>query len=478
LVQSQALIVQMKRFHFDIGGYVRIRKTSIGWGFREEIKKALTVVAQATSSFQKEPKIISCWAEDDEYIGVPRGYYNQFLKRRGVEGEIEFSLGSSFLPTSEPIKLRDGQEQVISEVVDICRSADAGGAIIKASVGTGKTVMSLEAARRLGGKTLVVVYTSVLMEQWKNEIPKFFPDWKIGTLQADKIDVDGKDVVVGMLQTLYQKEYNQEMFSEFGTIIFDEVHLLGSEEFGLVLRRFSAKNLIGVSGTLERKDKAERAFIYSIGPVVEAASVKNLDPEVFFIDTKFAWSTRLREIDRARTKFISTIPESAERNEIIIRQACKAAQSGRAVLVLTERVAHAKSLGHEIDNRLKPVGLSVGVVVGETKKEDREIAYKANVLVATIQLIATGFNEPRLDTLIFATPYQSFTQAIGRIRRLHPNKKQPFVLDLVDTNSNTAMILAQSRFKKYLAEGWKLHGLSCFPREFLWKYKSQLQAMK
>lgn len=459
-------------------GYVRIRKNSIGWGFREEIKKALTIVAQQTSSFQKEPKIISCWAEDDEFIGVPRGYYNEFLKRRGVDGEMIVSHGSSFLPTTEPLSPRPGQEEVISSVVSKCSEGSFGGAIIKASVGTGKTPMSLEAARRLGGKILVVVYTSVLMEQWVNEIPKFFPNWKIGRLQADIIDIEGKDIVVGMLQTLYQKQYQQSVFEEFGTIIFDEVHLLGSEEFGLVLRRFNAKNLIGVSGTLERKDKAERAFIYSIGPVIEAAAVKNLDPTVFFVDTQFAWSTKTREIDRARGKLINDLPESVERNEIIIRQACKAAESGRAVLVLTERVAHAKTLGYEIANRLKPKGLTVGTVVGETKKEDRELAYKANVLVATIQLIATGFNEPRLDTLIFATPYQSFTQAIGRIRRLHPGKKNPFVLDLVDTRSHTAMILAKARFKKYLEQGWKLHGYQCFPIDFLARYKNELRNMK
>ena len=203
-----------------------------------------------------------------------------------------------------------------------------------------------------------------------------------------------------------------------------------------------------------------------------------LEPEIFFVDTQFAWSTKIQEVDRARSKLLSSIPDSKERNEIIIRQTCKAAESGRAVLVLTERVAHAKALGFEIANRLKPLGLTVGVVVGETKKEDREAAYKCNVLVATIQLIATGFNEPRLDTLVFATPYQSYTQAVGRIRRVHPGKKKPFVLDLVDTKSKTAMILAQARFKKYLADGWKIHGLSCFSKEFLWKYKSQILEMQ
>jgi type I site-specific restriction-modification system R (restriction) subunit len=109
------------------------------------------------------------------------------------------------------------------------------------------------------------------------------------------------------------------------------------------------------------------------------------------------------------------------------------------------------------------------MAIGEMKQADREKSYSASVIVATTQLIATGFNEPRLDTLIMATPIAGNTllQAIGRIRRLHENKKPPFVLDLVDSRYEGAVISAKARFAVYLNNQWLVNGYELFDKEYL-----------
>ena len=61
------------------------------------------------------------------------------------------------------------------------------------------------------------------------------PGTRIGKIQASVCDVEDKDVVIGMIQTMYNKEFPQEIYGQFGLTIIDEVHRIGSEEFSKTL---------------------------------------------------------------------------------------------------------------------------------------------------------------------------------------------------------------------------------------------------
>lgn len=458
-------------------GYVFIPTKEVGIGFRTMIKNDLTIVAESSSSFKKEDIVHQLWIEDGEHIGVPRGYYLSRLKHRGIVGKVNLTNGQTInkhLPNFPP---REGQEEIIQAAVKKCTEHGYGGCIIEAMVGAGKTYLALESARRLGLKTLVIVHTTVLMKQWKEEIGRFFPDWKIGTVQGNEIDVQGKDICIGMLQSISLKDdYPDFLYEEFGTIIVDECHLASAPEFSKGLPKFLARYVIGVSGTVKRKDKCEKVFIHTVGEVLPFLNqIKTMTPEIYFIDTGFAWSGWNGPLDRQRVKYLTKLVTDPSRNLMIARQAVKAVKADRDILILTERVNQANDLASIIKQQLVGTKYTVGVMVGSTKESERSESQKANIICATVQLVGTGFNEPRLSVLIFASPVQSVTQCIGRVTRTHPNKKTPIVLDLVDTRSKTGMIFAMSRVKKYLANGWRLHGYNCFPKEFLWKYRDQLQ---
>ena len=83
------------------------------------------------------------------------------------------------------------------------------------------TVMGIATSADLKKKTLVVCHKQFLMNQWKTQFENF-SNAKVGTIQQNKIDVEGKDVVIGMLQSLSMREYPKEMFDEFGLVIYDE----------------------------------------------------------------------------------------------------------------------------------------------------------------------------------------------------------------------------------------------------------------
>jgi len=456
-------------------GYVKIPANSVGIAFRQLIKNELTIVADSTSSFTSEDVVHHLYSDNPPYIGVPRGFYLQRLKHRGVPGEFTYSLGGAFNQHAREFTLRPGQPEIIEKALSVLKKHDYGGVVIEAGVASGKTLITLEIARQLGLKTIIIVPTSVLMDQWIKEIKRFFPMWKVGKVFGDTFEVKGYDVCVAMLQSMAMKDdYPAWFYEEFGTIISDETHLLGAPEFAKGIPRFGARYMIGASGTVRRKDKCEKVFIYTIGEVIPFMhAVKTMQPEVFFIDTGFSWSG-WGALDRQKSQGLKQIIADPGRNAMIVRQAVRASKVNRNVLILTERKVHAKELYGALNQQFLGSPYSAGLMLGETKQDVRDVSQKANVIIATVQLIGTGFNEPRLDTLIFATPVQNIDQCVGRIRREHPGKKTPFVLDPVDTRSEAGMIFAKSRFKKYLAQGWKLHGIECFPKEFLWKYKKEL----
>ena len=63
------------------------------------------------------------------------------------------------------------------------------------------------------------------MAQWE------FTDAKIGFIQRDKIDIDNKQIVIGMLQSIAKDKYSSDIFKDFGLVIFDEAHHAPSKYF-------------------------------------------------------------------------------------------------------------------------------------------------------------------------------------------------------------------------------------------------------
>jgi hypothetical protein len=88
---------------------------------------------------------------------------------------------------------------------------------------THNTVMSIKIISLLSKKTLILVHKEFLMNQWIDRIAEFLPGTKVGKIQGQIFDVAGKDIVIGMIQSLYDKEFPQDAFTSFGLTIIDEL---------------------------------------------------------------------------------------------------------------------------------------------------------------------------------------------------------------------------------------------------------------
>jgi superfamily II DNA or RNA helicase len=117
-----------------------------------------------------------------------------------------------------------------------------------------------------------------LLNQWIDRINEFLPGATIGKIQGSTFDVEGKDIVIGMLQTLYDRPLPEKAFDCFGLTIIDEVHRIGSEQFSKALLRIISPNMLGISATVDRKDKLTCVLYMFIGPKMYSKTRKSDDP--------------------------------------------------------------------------------------------------------------------------------------------------------------------------------------------------------
>ena len=87
---------------------------------------------------------------------------------------------------------------VVDKFLAHLREAGSGGPL-KLPCGWGKTSAALYIFSQFKEKTLFIVHMEFLMNQLTERIHQFLPGVKIGQIQRDVIDVEGKDTVLCML---------------------------------------------------------------------------------------------------------------------------------------------------------------------------------------------------------------------------------------------------------------------------------------
>src|SRR5262252_2971121 len=81
------------------------------------------------------------------------------------------------------------------------------------------------------------------------------------------------------------------------------------------------------------------------------------------------------------------------------------------------------------------------------------------VILATGSYIGEGFDDARLDTLFLAMPISwrgTLQQYVGRLHRLHDNKRIVEVFDYVDSNILMLARMFERRLRGYKALGYSI----------------------
>jgi len=180
------------------------------------LRKDLMVKPFVPKSSMAKAVEFSLYRESKKKFYIPRYY--------GIETYGKYEM--SKIEDCEKIdlkfngELREHQKPTVEKFVN--HAHKNGGGLLELFTGYGKTVCALKIIAELNVKTIIVVHKEFLLRQWVERIEQFLPDAKVGRLQGSTIDIEDKDIVIGMLQSLSMKDYDIKLFNQFGLTIVDE----------------------------------------------------------------------------------------------------------------------------------------------------------------------------------------------------------------------------------------------------------------
>ncbi|SUZ92743.1 uncharacterized protein METZ01_LOCUS45597 [marine metagenome] len=305
------------------------------------IKKQLTLVPKVHKDFIKNVIKYKCYSINEKYIYLPKYWA---LEKIGEPKKNLLKRGEYFNQKLETIyPPRPFQVEIIDKTYKQLK--EIGGGIITVSCGQGKTYMSINISTLINQKTLILVHTSVLLDQWMDRIKYFIPNAKIGIIQGKKFDIENKDYVIAMLQTIIRSK-SEEDFKSFGLTIYDEAHHMAAPSFSKAFPIVSSKYNLGLSATPKRSDNLQNIFYWNIGPTSfesftndKFAIVKNINFTDDNYVEKYNWMGSI-DLHKLHIQII----ENDFRNKMIIKQLINLSKQGRQILVLSKLIDHLRTL--------------------------------------------------------------------------------------------------------------------------------------
>ena len=278
------------------------------------------------------------------------------------------------------------------------------------------------------------------MNQWYDRIKQFLPSARIGKIQQNTIDIENKDIVLAMVQSISMKEYDPETFDDFGLSVFDECHHLGAEIFSKSLLNVNSNYMLGLSATPKRKDGLSKVFEWFIGPMVYCKK-ENKEENVlvelydyYVEDPKYSKEVYNVANNICIPIMINNICAFIPRINLIIDLLKENVKEKRNILILSDRREHLKTIFNIVNE--KNIG-SIGYYVGGMKPADLRESQKKQIILGTFSMASEGMDIPKLNTVILASPKSDIIQSVGRILRQKKEDRKhiPKIIDICDAFS-------------------------------------------
>lgn len=439
--------------------------------------------AMGLSNFENY-RYIYLGSDEGGFIRVPRGILENITEaceKAGIEYEIEDKRSQGRPIHVEFVgKLKESQIPAVKELLQ----HDNG--ILNAATAFGKTVVCCNVIAQRQVNTLILIQSSALMGQWQEALEKFLhideelPEYETSTGRKKK-----RKSIIGKLQGAHDSttgiidiamvgsvckngEYHRRL-KEYGLILVDECHHAASNTIVDILQETNAKYVYGVTATPFRGDGLEKINYMLLGEIryqytsKDRAKEQGIEHLVYPRFTR-AVAPRFSQDKMHPNEAYEIIRNNEDRDELIIRDVKKCVDDKRTPVVLSKYVEHSQRLYQRLINCADKVFLLSG---RNSKKEHNEILKHMNqvtpeesmILVATGKLIGEGFDYPRLDTLIMATPVAwkgVVEQYAGRLNRDYDGKKSVIIYDYVDSHISMFDRMYHKRLKAYKQIGYDI----------------------
>ena len=418
-----------------------------------KIREELNVGAYMPKSIMQQVKF-PVYRESPQKMYIPR-YYG--IKNYGKPSTYKITDGDDIdLPFNG--ELRDYQINIVNTFMKSADKGDGGG-LLEVPCGRGKTICALNIISKIKKKTLVIVHKGFLLNQWIERIEQFLPNARIGKIQGQVIDIENKDIVIGMLQSLSMKDYSCEVFSSFGLTVVDEVHHIAAEVFVRSLFKIVTPYVLGLSATMQRKDGLTKVFKMFLGDIIYKEKRDGNDKVIVKAYTFLTNDEDFNEVkydyrgNPAYSTMISKLCTYNPRNEYIIKIIIDTLNKDENQQLMI--LAHNKNLLTYFYKGLEHRGFdSIGYYVGGMKEKDLKISETKKIIIATYAMASEALDIKTLTTLVMATPKTDVTQSVGRI--LRTKHIQPLVIDIIDNHD-----LFQNQWNKrltyYMKENYQVY---------------------
>lgn len=357
------------------------------------------------------------------------------------------------------MQLRNYQQRTLDELYSWWMRSQ-GHPLVTVPTGGGKSVIIAELCRLLFDtwpeehpRTVVIVPSKELAEQNAEKLVALLPSHiRLGYYSASlgRKNPDA-DVIVATIGSIYKSAH---VLGNIKCVIIDEAHLVnpdGAEagryrQFLADLAKYCQFRVVGYTATpfrgngiwLTDGDDPLFAGVASQVTVKELLEAKFLAPLIRPID---AISTKIDTSGIRTTSGDFNIAQLSERVEDYLpsaaEEACNLAAERKKWIAFCATIVNAEHFAQALRQR----GITAEVVTGETPKAEREeliAKFRAGEIrcLVTVLALATGFDVPDVDCILWLRPTQSpvlYVQGAGRGFRIAPGKENCLWLDFSDT---------------------------------------------
>jgi superfamily II DNA or RNA helicase len=413
------------------------------------------------------PRVVCSALLTESQLILPRGCLSgvlELLKFNNISAEIDDQRSSGFLiDVAFKGALRDYQEPAFDALMEHDNGMLLGGTSF------GKTVISAAIIAERSTNTIVLVDTSLLVEQWQRELQGFLGVGSdvVGTLSGNKDRTTGIVDVV-LIQSLANSKKHVGLINRYGQVIIDECDCLGAESYEALMQTVTGKYIVGLSANKKRRDGHHPKIFMQCGPLrFVGDKPKNWEHEKL---VKVHWHHSLIALDDRceNSELISYLIEDQARNQLIIQAILDTYTQGRKILVLTARIKQIDLLEQALKGQVEHLLVVRG---GVTLKKDKQAAQDAmnallalpndtpRVVIATGKKGGKGFSHNPLNTLVIATPISNeddVKQYAGRVDRTLNSQDDIWIIDIVDTGHKKTNSMWKSRRSAYKKHGWRV----------------------
>jgi superfamily II DNA or RNA helicase len=458
---------------------LRVRKADLPLGHESQIKQRLTVPnGDKVAALKRNqwgaddlPDSFALYQDDGAWLVMPRGYAAELcagLEHSGHSVRLVDKTSATSLLLDEFVHhgptLRDDQEKACMALLH------ARQGVLEAPTSGGKTVTVLEAWRRSGLRGLILVEKTGLAKQW---IERAREHLGVEAGMIGEGEWDEQPLTVAMLQTLYRRDLSPFWWRRWGFTTMDEVHHSVASTYQDVVKQVCSRYLVGVTATPLEGEWTQPLLTHVIGPIFHITTPETLrraglrmTPLVRRVRTGWRWEPNEQEAKLVDTKaiyrhLIAQLEHgggSTDRVGIIARtildQPLTCAQ-----LVVSKRLGSLDRIREALEAGGYEGSIYDyrGSVPGDERTEIAKLVDSGGcVILATVA--DEGVDISRLDRLHLVWPARkalTLTQQIGRVLRMHPDKREVVIYDYVD-DEGMLQAQAQARLRVYRQAGYPI----------------------